>query len=481
MEEKIRDLIDYVQGKGAEYVDVRFKDIDTQNIETEDEKLQELSKDTSKGIGIRVINDGSPGFAATGDLDRMQQTAAKAMEIARASSVLRRDNIEMAEKENIEDYYETFCKKDPFSVSTEEKIELLLQAEEEMNKAADLHKTSASMRFQRIHKIYADSEGSYIEQELTESGAGIKASAVGENDLQVRTYPCSFGGNHAKAGYEFIEDMELVENAASTAREAEKLTEADECPQGEFDIVIDSTQMALQIHESIGHPIELDRVFGSEEAYAGTSFLKPEYLDEFQYGSEHVNVVADATVENGLGSFGYDDEGVPAQKIPIIEEGVFVGFLTSRTDAARLGQNSAGTCRADGWENLPLIRMTNINLLPGDLEFEELISDIDYGLYLETNRSWSIDDRRLNFQFSCEIAYEIKDGSLTGKIFKNPIYTGHTPEFWRSCAGVCNEDYWQLVGVPNCGKGQPGQTARVGHGSAPAKFRNVKVGVKNDE
>ncbi len=481
MEEKIRDLIDYVLGKGADYVDIRYKDIESQNIETEDEKLKELQRDNSKGVGIRVIKNGSPGFAATGDLDRLQQTGVRALELAGASSILRRDEIELAARESVEDYFETPYEKDPFSVSTEEKIELLLQAEAEMNKAADLHKSSASMRFQRIHKIYADSEGSYIEQELVESGGGIEANAVGEDDLQVRTYPCSFGGNHAKAGYEFIEDMELVENAARTAEEAVKLTEAEECPQGEFDIVIDSTQMALQIHESIGHPIELDRVFGSEEAYAGTSFLKPEYLDEFQYGSEKVNVVADATVENGLGSFGYDDEGVPAQKVPIIEEGIFAGFLTSRADAARLAQTSGGTCRADGWENLPLIRMTNINLLPGDYEFEELISDIDYGLYLEANRSWSIDDRRLNFQFSCEIAYEIKDGALTGKIFKNPIYTGHTPEFWRSCAGICNEDYWQLVGVPNCGKGQPGQTARVGHGSSPAKFRSVKVGVKNDE
>lgn len=481
MQEKLEDIIEYLQMKGADYADLRYKDIKSQSIKTEDEKLKEWENETSRGVGIRVFVDGSPGFAATGDLERLHQTALKAIEIAEASSRVRSEKIELGEKKTVEDYYNSPCEKDPFAVSSQEKIELLKTAEAEMNKAAELHKSSATLDFRRVNKIYADSEGSYIEQELVDSGGGIEANTVGDDDLQVRTYPTSFGGNYARAGYEFIENMKLVDNAEKTAREAAKLAEAEECPGGEFDIVIDSSQLTLQIHESIGHPIELDRVFGSEEAYAGTSFLSPEHLDEFVYGSEHVNVVADATVEGGLGSFAYDDEGVPGQRVPIISEGIFKSFLTSRDTAPQIGRSAGGTSRADGWENLPIIRMTNINLLPGEKDFSDLIKDIEYGLFLETNRSWSIDDVRLNFQFSCELAREIKDGRLTGKIFKNPVYTGITPRFWRSCAGVCSEDHWQMYGVPNCGKGQPGQTARVGHGSAPAKFRGIKVGVKNDE
>lgn len=481
MREKVENIVDYLMGKDIDYADVRCEELKTQNIKTEDGSLQDLNTETSRGVGIRVFDDGAMGFAATGDLDRLHQTALKAIEVASASKIAQKRSVELAEKEVVEDYYETPCRRDPFAVDLDEKIELLLRAESEMNGAAELHKTSASMRLRREGKIFADTEGSLIEQELVESGAGIEASALGEDDLQVRTHPCSFGGNHARAGYEFIEELDLVGNAGETAREAAQLAGAEDCPEGEFDLILDSSQLALQIHESIGHPIELDRVFGAEEAYAGTSFLDVDDTDSLRYGSEHVNVVADATVPGGLGTFGYDDEGVPAQSVNIIEDGIFRGFLTSRDTAARLDSRSAGASRADGWNNLPLIRMTNINLLPGSYELDELIAEVDYGLYLDTNRSWSIDDRRLNFQFSCEIAYEIEDGSFTGKIFKNPVYTGITPRFWKSCAGVAGEDHWQMYGLPNCGKGQPGQRARVGHGSAPALFKDIEVGVKDDE
>jgi TldD protein len=254
------------------------------------------------------------------------------------------------------------------------------------------------------------------------------------------------------------------------------LLAAEDCPSGFYDLVIDSAQMMLQIHESIGHPIELDRVFGYEAGYAGTSFLDPGMVG-FQYGSPLVNVVADATCAGGLGTFGYDDEGVKARSVSIITAGRFENFLSSRDTAVKLDQESNGTARADGWARIPITRMTNINLLPGDLEFEELLAGIEYGFYLSTNKSWSIDDKRLNFQFATEIAYEIRDGKLTGKIFKNPIYTGITPEFWNSCDGIANDKHWKLFGTPNCGKGEPPQIARVGHGSSPARFRKVKVGV----
>jgi TldD protein len=241
-------------------------------------------------------------------------------------------------------------------------------------------------------------------------------------------------------------------------------------------LILDGSQMALQIHESIGHPIELDRILGTEASYAGTSFLKPEMVGHFKYASDVVNIVADATYPGGLGTFGYDDEGIKAQRVPIITQGILVDLLTSRETAQNLGKESNGTMRADGWNRIPLIRMTNINLEPGEWTLEQMIRDTEEGLFLTTNRSWSIDDRRINFQFGTEIGWEIKNGEL-GERVKNPTYTGITPQFWNSCDAVANRDHWQMWGTPNCGKGEPGQVAHVGHGAAPARFRNVQVGV----
>jgi len=476
LEKILKELIDYALEQGADYADIRHIELEEEEIRTEDQEVQSINNKSDKGAGIRVLVNGAWGFAATSDLDNLEQTALKAIRIAVASSKVNRNPVDLAEKEVMDDFYETPIERDPFEVPLDEKIELLLDAEEKMVEAAELFQTGGSLSFRKEKKIYCDSEGSYLVQKLYESGGGITAKAVGD-DLQVRNYPCGFGGNYSKAGYEFIEELDLLGHAEEIAREAEALTEAEEIPAGKYDLVIDSSQMTLQIHESIGHPIELDRVFGSEAAFAGTSFLETEMAGEFQYGSEKVNVVADATCPGGLGSFGYDDEGVPAQKVKIIEDGILKNFLTSRETAFELDESSGGAALADGWSKLPLIRMTNINLEPGDYEFAELIAGIDYGFYLKNNRSWSIDDLRLNFQFGCEIAYEIKDGELTGRIFKNPVYTGSTPEFWRSCDGIAGEEDWQLYGVPNCGKGEPMQSGHVGHGSAPARFKNVQIGV----
>ena len=241
-------------------------------------------------------------------------------------------------------------------------------------------------------------------------------------------------------------------------------------------LIIDSPQLALQVHESCGHPIELDRVLGMEASFAGTSFLTLDKLDSLRYGSEIVNMEADATVPGGLGTFGFDDEGVAAQKVPIVTEGRFVGYLTSRETAPIIGRRSMGSSRASGWNVIPLIRMTNVNLRPGSAgSLDDLIADTSDGLFVSTNLSWSIDDRRLNFQFGTEIGWLIKDGRLT-QMVKNPTYTGITPQFWGSCDAICSEPAWQLWGVPNCGKGEPMQTHGVGHGAAPARFRGVQVG-----
>jgi len=341
-------------------------------------------------------------------------------------------------------------------------------------------RTSSSMNFRKEAVTYCDSEGSFITQNFCQSGGGISATAIGGGDVQTRSYPNSFRGNYSRAGYEFVEGMDLAAHAEKCAKESVAMLNAEDCPSGVFDIILDPSQMTLQIHESIGHPTELDRVFGSEAAFAGASFVDPKNLQaehQLKYGSPHLTIYADATTPGGLGSFGYDDEGVAAQNITLIDKGIFKNFTTCRTTAAKIGQTSGGMGIADGWRNLPMVRMTNINMAPGDMPLDELIGGIEDGFLFDVNKSWSIDDKRVNFQFACEIAYEIKDGKLTGKIYKNPIYAGVTTDFWGKCDGVANEEHWSLYGTPNCGKGQPMQVQRCGHGSSPTRIRKVKVGV----
>jgi TldD protein len=235
--------------------------------------------------------------------------------------------------------------------------------------------------------------------------------------------------------------------------------------------------MSLQIHESVGHAIELDRILGWEAAYAGTSWLDLARLGSLRYGSELMNVTIDPTIPGALGSFGFDDEGTPATVRDAVREGVWVGVLAGRDSAAAAGLDYAGSVRADGFARLPMVRMTNVGLEPGPHSLEEIIAATDEGVYMEHNRSWSIDDRRLNFQFGCEVAYEIEDGRL-GRMLRNPSYTGIGPRFWASMDMLAGGDDWRAWGTPNCGKGQPGQVGHTGHPAAPARFRGVRVGVR---
>jgi TldD protein len=334
--------------------------------------------------------------------------------------------------------------------------------------------SEGSFECQRIRKTFASTEGSYVEQTLVETGAGIEALAVGSDDAQRRSFPNSFGRQHSTAGYEYFLSLDLANNAVKTAEQAVELLTAKPCPDDVTTVILDSSQAALQVHESCGHPIELDRVFGTEASYAGTSFLTLDKRGGYRYGSDQVNIVADATLPGALGTFGFDDEGVPAQRTVIVENGIFKNYLTSRETAARLSESSSGTMRADGWNRIPLIRMTNINLEPGEWSLDDLIADTDRGVYLETNRSWSIDDVRLNFQFGTEIGWEIRDGKL-GAMLKNATYTGITPRFWGACDAVCRER--TVWGTPNCGKGQPSQSMHVGHAASAIRVRGVQIGV----
>ena len=475
--DRISDALSVLATQGVDHADVRSVDTTEDRITTQDGAVEVSYSSRSRGYGIRVYADGGVGFASSQDLSAIKETALRALEAAQATSRVRREPIVYSSETPRTEEYATPIQINPFQVPRSERLNLLLKAESAMlNEEPGLSMTRGDMVLRRIMQEYRALDGSNIKQEIYQVGAGITATSFGRSEMHSRTFPASFRGNYATSGYEFIEEMALIENGPQVAREARLVSVADDCPSGVFDVVIDGPQMALQVHESVGHPIEFDRILGHEISGAGGSFLSADSIG-MRYGSNHMNVVADATTPGGLGTYGFDDDGVRAQCVPIIEQGMLVGFITSRETSAVTQAHSTGCCRADGWSRMPIVRMSNINLLPGESTLEDLFGGIDSGLYLCGNRGWSIDDKRLNFQFVCELAYEIKNGSLTGRIYRNPIYTGITPEFWRSCDGVGEQSTWNMYGTPGCGKADPAQSAAVGHGVSPARFRKVKVGV----
>jgi len=468
--------------RGSSYADFRVVSQRSRALTTKNGKVGSATDAESIGMNVRVLADGAWGFAASDDLSRssVEATAERAVEIARASARVKQEDVRLASEKPVIAEWTTPYITDPFSTSVEQNIELLLKIDSELRSVPRVTLAEANLNFNREEQWFASSEDSEIHQTKYSTGVGYAAHAFAGNEIQKRSYPNSFGGQWQNKGYELIEESKLVENARQIAEEAVALHKADQCPEGAFDLILDSSQLGLQIHESIGHPIELDRVLGMEANFAGTSFLTLDKLRKLRYGSELVNVVADARQEHGpgLGTFAYDDEGVPAQCTPIITNGLFTGYLSSRDTAHTIGENrSGGTMRAESWNRLPMIRMTNISLLPGEkpLSLEQLIASTDHGILMQTNRSWSIDDKRYNFQFGCEIGWEIKNGKRV-RMIKNPSYSGITTEFWNALDAICSRDEWTLWGTPNCGKGQPQQVMGTGHGAAPSRFRGIKVG-----
>jgi TldD protein len=485
---ELADLaMDTARAQGATYADVRVINRREQDIRVKNGTVESLSETMDSGFGVRVIAEGAWGFASSAEVSKggVERTAALAVEMARASALARREPVDIGPPVTSTGTYRSPIEIDPFSVPVENKIDMLLTADQAMRSVAGVTTAKSVLVALRENKVFANTEGALVEQEIFEVGGGITAVAVGNGEVQQRSYPNSFGRDQRTVGWEYILQADFPGNAKRVANEAVALLTADACPSTVTTVILGPTQLALQVHESCGHPTELDRVFGSEAAYAGTSFLTPDNLGTLRYGSPVVNLTADATLPGGLGTFGWDDEGVPAQRVELVKEGLFVGYLSSRESAAQLARlkgldpaeaRSGGAMRASDWNRIPIIRMTNISIEPGTWAFDDLIADTDEGIYMEVNRSWSIDDKRLNFQFGTELGYEIKNGKL-GRLLKNCTYTGITPQFWGSCDAVCNRDHWQVWGTPNCGKGRPAQIAHTGHGAAPARFRDVRVGV----
>ncbi len=477
MDDFLSRALDLAAVKGASYCDVRLVETNQERFVVRTGVVDTISNDESLGIGVRVLVNGSWGFASTNNVTpaEVDRATVLAVEIALASAQSSNGPVSLGPPVTSQGVYTTPIGIDPFSISSEDKLGLLLEADQRIGSVKGISARTGNLIFIKEHKTFVNSEGAHVEQTIYEAGGGIMATARGNGEVQRRSYPQSMR-QQGCAGWEFVDAMALAGNAERTATEAVALLSADHCPSGVTTLIVGASQLGLQIHESCGHAIELDRVLGSEAAYAGTSFLTTDKLNNFQYGSEQVNITADSVRLPGLGSFGWDDEGVPAQSTPVVRNGLFMGYLTSRETASGLDLPSNGSMRAASWNRIPLIRMTNVSLEPGNWTLDDLIADTDDGILMEMNRSWSIDDRRYNFQFGTEIGYEIKKGKL-GKILRNCTYTGITPEFWNSCDAVCNDAHWTMWGIPNCGKGQPGQLGHTGHGAAPARFRNIQVGV----
>ena len=477
IEDLLQDLVDAAAREGA-YADARFVHTRGEHISTRNGTLDDLSHGEDEGIGVRVRVGGAWGFAATSDVDRAGAHAAlaRALQIARAQPAV--DPTPLAPEPPARGSHRAGEGTDPFTVPLERKLEGLLAADAALGDDKRLALRQAHYGAYSMETVFASSEGAVYRQSIMECGGGLTATSSDGDEVQVRSYPGSHRGDTKQAGYEHFEAMDLAGNAARVGEEAIALLSAPDCPPGTATLIVDGEQMALQVHESVGHAVELDRVLGDEASYAGTSWVRPEDLDTLRYGSPLMNVTADATSPGGLGSYRWDDEGVEGRRVPLVAEGVLRGFLSGRESAARIGlDRSAGCMRAQGFARQPIVRMTNVNLEPGDAgTLEDLIASTERGIYMETNKSWSIDSRRLHFQFGCEIAWEIDDGRRT-RMLRNPTYAGLTPQFWASLDAICSQSDWKLWGVLNCGKGEPGQSMHVSHGAAPARFRGVQVGI----
>ncbi len=462
---------------GATYADARVVESRHQSIEVLNQNLNAADYDESIGVGVRALIGSSWGFFATPELSTAaaRRAGEEAAAIAKASALVAGPPLEFADVTVSQASYETPYDEDPFAVSLSEKVDMLIGVTKTMQGVGGVALARADMRFWDTNKWFVSSQGHRIHQHLVESGGGFDATALGEHETQRRSYPQSFG-QFETGGYETVRRWDYPGNAGRIAEEAVALLSAEVCPEGEKELILEGSQLALQIHESVGHAIELDRILGWEAAFAGTSWLDHHKLGELKYGSEVMNITADATLPGALGTFGFDDEGTPAQRVDIVKEGMWVGVLSGRDSAAIAGIPPGGMVRGDGYNRLPMVRMTNVGLLPGGSSLDEIIAETGDGIYMSTNRSWSIDDKRLNFQFGCEIAWEIKDGKL-GRMLRNPTYTGIGPHFWASLDMLAGEPEWVHWGTPNCGKGQPMQVAHTGHSAAPGRFKNVRVGV----
>ncbi|MEU7874453.1 TldD/PmbA family protein [Dactylosporangium sp. NPDC049140] len=429
------------------------------------------------GIGVRVLVDGQWGFAAR-PLAEHADAEAAAVQAHRVAVALAGSGkpVDLPPREPVSGRYETAVEQDPFAVAPARRQELLAAWLAAATAPAEVAAAQAGINAKRQHRHYADTEGARQHQHFTETGAMLVVTASGHGDVQRRSYPNSFHGNTAAAGWEYLSSLRMLDNAARVGEEAVALLTAPLAPSGHADVVIGAQQVSLQIHESSGHALELDRMLGDEANYAGTSFITPGDVGSLRYGSPAVTITSDPTVPGTRGSFAFDDEGTPARATHLVDEGIVRNTLSNRDSAARSGLALTGAARSDGWAYLPVCFATHVFLQPGTGgSLDELLARMGDGYYIDDNRSWSIDNQRLNFQFGTEVAYEVK-GGRRGRLLKNFSYGGVTPQFWGSVEAVAGPSEFRAFGYP-CGKGEPKQWGFLSHGAAPMLVRGLRIGV----
>jgi TldD protein len=483
------------KSKGATYADVRIARYLNQNVATRENQVQNVSNTETFGMGIRVIANGSWGFAATSDVspDSIAAAASLAVQIAKENSRLLKKPVELAPQKGYgEVSWKTPIEINAFDVPIKDKIDLLLSVNSAaMKNGANF--VNSGMFAINEQKYFASTDGSYIDQDIHRLWPIFSVTKIDKASGKFQTRNSL--GSPVGMGYEYLTPKEsekvhsqttlyrnrydMVEDAGLAAQQAAQKFSAKSIEPGKYDLVIDPTNLYLTIHESAGHPSELDRVLGYEANFAGTSFLTIDKwkTGKFNYGSNIVNIVADKTQPGSLGNVGYDDEGVGAKKWDIIKDGVLVNYQAIRDQAHILGlPESQGCCYAQSWDNVQFQRMPNISLQPGKapLSPADMIKNVEKGIYIIGDGSYSIDQQRYNFQFSGQLFYEIKNGQITGMV-KDMAYQSNTQEFWNSCVAICDEKDYRLGGTFFDGKGQPAQISSVSHGASTARFNGVNI------
>jgi TldD protein len=462
-----------VNASGAEYGDIRIQHSTTEHIQGEDRRIASIRNTEDVGFGVRVLYHGAWGFAASSilSLEEVPRVADLAVEIAKGSASVALEKVRLAQEPVHRDRVVTPCRINPFSVPLEKKTDLLLNVMDTLHRQSGIARSSASLWARRDRKLFMSTEGSRVEFDLLAGQGDCTATALHDGRFASR----SFNTPHLRQGYELIEEADLSREASRVAVQAVEKVKAPIVEAGQYDLVLDPEHLSLTMHESCGHPTELDRVLGYEANYAGTSFLTPDKLSSYRFGSPHVTLVADNTEPETLAATGYDDDGVACQRWDIVRDGLFVGYCTNREVAPKIGEvRSRGSNRADGWGSVPIVRIANIGLDPGTDTLDQLIAGVKRGIYIEGHGSYSIDQRRYNFQFGGGAFWLIENGKRT-HMLRDVIYHGITPEFWNSCDGVADRTFRRRYGFITCGKGQPGQSGWMTHAASPARFRNVQI------
>jgi TldD protein len=472
---RLENAVQWAARRGASYADARYVERESETVSVKDGQVEGTERDSDRGVGVRVLRDGSWGFAAS---DRIAGEAAlmtlfeQAIARADASATVQRRQVVLAPQTPQRGEYRTPLRRDPFAVPLTERVELLRAADTILSTP---HATQrrVSVAAYRTRKRLVTSEGTDVRQEVVECGAGLNVTAAmagakpaTRNDMR----------NVRQAGWEYVDAFDVLAHARTFARDVEAVLAAKPATERPTTLLIDQPFLALLVHESCGHPTESDRVLEHEVAFAGTTFMWPKDRGTLRYGSDFVSLTADATIPGGMGTFGWDDDGVPAARTPLVERGIFTGYLSSRETAGALGIARSGGCaRAEGWQHFPIVRMVNVSLEPGDTTYDELLRGVDDGLLLESPASYSLDDKRQNFHFSTQVARVIKNGEV-GEYVRGVAFQSLTPSFWGSCDGVADD--WELHGFLSCAKGEPLQLMRVGHGAAHARFRDRPIEVR---